>query len=138
MVVGVVLVAAGFVLLSRVESLWGFYGAVIVIAIGMSATGGPVAMVAIAHWFRRRRGRALAVMTVGAGASGVMVLVLAALISAVGWRDALVIMAVVQLVVCVPLALSIRNRPEDMGLQADGEPFAPLESGESPGVNAGA
>ena len=104
----------------------------IVIAIGMSATGGPVAMVAIAHWFRRRRARALAVMTVGAGASGVMVLVLAALISAVGWRDALVIMAVVQLVVCVPLALSIRNRPEDMGLQADGEPLLPLESGESP------
>jgi sugar phosphate permease len=132
MVAGVALVAIGFVLLSRIESLWGFYGAVIVIAIGMSATGGPVGMVAIAHWFHKRRGRALAVMTVGAGASGVMVLVLAALISAVGWRDALVIMAVVQLVVCVPLALSVRNRPEDMGLQADGEPFQRLENGESP------
>ena len=60
MVGGVALVALGFVLLSRVESLWAFYGAVIVIAIGMSATGGPVGMVAIAHWFRRRRGRALA------------------------------------------------------------------------------
>ena len=71
-------------------------------------------------------------MTVGAGASGVMVLVLTALISVVGWRDALVIMAIVQLVVCVPLALSVRNRPEDMGLQADGEPFEALEVGESP------
>src|SRR5574341_1724989 len=131
MVGGVALVALGFVLLSRVESLWAFYGAVIVIAIGMSATGGPVGMVAIAHWFRRRRGRALAVMTVGAGASGVMVLVLAALISAVGWRDALVIMSIVQLAVCVPLALSIRNRPEDMGMQADGEPFQRLEDGQS-------
>jgi len=127
MVGGVALVALGFVLLSRIESLWGFYGAVIVIAIGMSATGGPVGMVAIAHWFRKRRGRALAVMTVGAGTSGVMVLVLAALISAVGWRDALVIMAVVQLAVCVPLAMSVRNRPEEMGLQADGEPFLPPE-----------
>ena len=123
MVVGVALVAIGFVLLSRIESLWAFYGAVVVIAIGMSATGGPVGMVAIAHWFQRQRGRALAVMTVGAGASGVMVLVLAALISAVGWRDALVIMAAVQLVVCIPLALSVRNRPEDMGLRPDGEPF---------------
>jgi sugar phosphate permease len=132
MVGGVALVALGFALLSRVESLWAFYGAVIVIAIGMSATGGPVGMVAIAHWFRKRRGRALAVMTVGAGASGVMVLVLAALISAVGWRDALVIMAVVQLVVCVPLALSVRNRPEDMGLQPDGEPFVQPEDGVEP------
>jgi sugar phosphate permease len=130
MVAGVALVAIGFVLLSRIESLWGFYGAVIVIAIGMSATGGPVGMVAIAHWFRRRRGRALAVMTVGAGTSGVMVLVLTGLISAVGWRDALVIMAVVQLVICVPLAMSVRNRPEEMGLQPEGEPFAPLEAGE--------
>ena len=38
---GVVLVAIGFALLSRVDSLVTFYGAVIVIAIGMSATGGP-------------------------------------------------------------------------------------------------
>lgn len=129
MVAGVALVALGFVLLSRVESLWAFYGAVVVIAIGMSATGGPVGMVAIAHWFRKQRGRALAVMTVGAGASGVMVLVLAALISAFGWRDALVIMAVLQLIVCVPLAMSVRNRPEEMGLRADGEPFVQPEDG---------
>jgi sugar phosphate permease len=132
MVCGVILVAAGFVLLSRIESLWAFYGAVIVIAIGMSATGGPVGMVAIAHWFRRRRGRALAVMTVGAGTSGVMVLVLAGLISAVGWRDALVIMAAVQLAVCVPLAMSVRDRPEEMGLLADGAPFIPAADGATP------
>jgi sugar phosphate permease len=132
MVAGVVLVALGFVLLSRVETLWAFYGAVIVIAIGMSATGGPVGMVAIAHWFRRQRGRAIAVMTVGAGTSGVMVLVLAALISATGWRDALVIVALAQLVVCIPLALSIRNRPEDMGLQPDGDIAPATEDGVQP------
>ena len=132
MVAGVALVALGFVLLSRIESLWGFYGAVIVIAIGMSATGGPVGMVAIAHWFHRQRGRALAVMTVGAGTSGVMVLVLAALISMVGWRDALMIMAAVQVAVCVPLAVSVRDRPEDLGLQADGEPFVDLRDEGSP------
>jgi sugar phosphate permease len=131
MVAGVVLVALGFVLLSRIESLWGFYGAVVVIAIGMSATGGPVGMVAIAHWFRRQRGRALAAMTVGAGTSGVMVLVLAGLISAVGWRDALVIMAAVQLIVCVPLAMSVRNSPEEMGLAPDGDPFPSPSTGEA-------
>jgi sugar phosphate permease len=122
MMTGVTLVALGFVLLSRIETLWAFYGAVVVIAIGMSATGGPVGMVAIAHWFKKRRGRALAVMTAGAGASGVMVLVLEAMISAFGWRDALLIMGFVQLAVCFPLAMSIRNRPEEMGLNADDEP----------------
>ncbi len=124
MMVGVALVALGFVLLSRIESLWAFYGAVIVIALGMSATGGPVGMVAIAHWFKKRRGRALALMTVGAGTSGIMVLVIEALVSSFGWRDALVIIGVTQLVVCFPLAMSVRNRPEEMGLAADGEPVS--------------
>ena len=32
------------------------------------------------------------------------------------------IIAVVQVVVCTPLAFSLRNRPEDMGLTADGLP----------------
>lgn len=124
MMLGVVLVSLGFILLSQMQSLLGFYGAVIVIAIGMSATGGPVGMVAIAHWFKKRRGRALSLMTMGAGCSGVMVLVLTGLISSFGWREALVIMGVVQLVVCFPLAMSIRNGPEELGLQADGEPMA--------------
>lgn len=136
MIIGVALVSLGFVLLSRIESLWTFYGAVIVIAIGMSATGGPVGMVAIAHWFRRRRGRALAAMTVGAGTSGVMVLVLAVLISTVGWRDALLIMAAVQLLFCLPLAASVRNRPEEMGLLPDGEPFVATEAEAMPPVQA--
>jgi MFS family permease len=121
MTVGVVLVVLGFVLLSRIQSLWGFYGAVVVIAVGMSAAAGPVGMVAIAHWFRRRRGRALAMMTVGAGVSGVMVVVLSGLISAFGWRSSLVIVGMIQLAVCLPLALSIRNRPEELGMHPDGE-----------------
>lgn len=121
MVLGVVTVALGFVLLSRVQDLWAFYGSVVVIAIGMSAAAGPVGMVAIAHWFRRRRGRALAYMTMGAGTSGVMVIVLAWLISTFDWRNALLIIAALQLAVCVPLALSIRNRPEEIGLLPDGD-----------------
>ncbi len=136
MVFGVVAVAVGFILLSRVESLWGFYGSVVVIAIGMSASVGPVGMVAVAHWFRRRRGRAMAVMAMGAGFSGVMVVILAGLISAFGWRDALLIIAVAQLVVCVPLALSVRNRPEDLGLLPDGDvdDRPPQEAVAAPGL----
>ena len=136
MVFGVVAVAVGFILLSRVETLWGFYGSVVVIAIGMSASVGPVGMVAVAHWFRRRRGRALAVMAMGAGSSGIMVVILAGLVSAFGWRDALLIIAVVQLVVCVPLALSVRNRPEDLGLLPDGDvdDGPPREEVAAPGL----
>jgi len=133
MVGGVLTVALGFVLLSQVQTLWAFYGSVVVIAIGMSAAAGPVGMVAIAHWFRRRRGRALAFMTMGAGTSGVMVIVLAWLISTFDWRNALLIVAALQLAVCVPLALSVRNRPEEIGLLPDGDlPDDPAEEGAAP------
>lgn len=121
MVFGVTTVAVGFFLLSQVQNLWAFYGSVVVIAIGISAAAGPVGIVAVAHWFRRRRGRALAFLAMGAGSSGIMVVVLAWLISAFEWRNALLIIAALQLAVCVPLALSIRNRPEEMGLHPDGD-----------------
>ena len=136
MVIGVAIVALGFFLLSRTQALWTFYGSVVVIAIGMSAAAGPVAMLAVAYWFRRRRGRALAFLAMGTGASGIMVVVLAWLISVFEWRNALIIIAVVQLAVCLPLALSIHNRPEDIGLhpdnespEADGEGKAPVALG---------
>lgn len=122
MVIGVIIVALGFFLLSRTQALWTFYGSVMVIAIGMSAAAGPVGMVAVTYWFRRQRGRALAFLAMGTGASGIMVVVLAWLISAFEWRNALLIIAVVQLAVCIPLALSIHNRPEDIGLHPDGDP----------------
>jgi sugar phosphate permease len=120
LIAGVWVVALGFVLLSWSDSLWAFYGAVVVIAIGNSASGGATATVTVANWFRRQRGRALGFMTLGGGVSGLMAIVFAWLISTFGWRDALLIAGLGQLVICFPLALSIRNRPQDMGLQVDG------------------
>jgi len=119
---GSVLVGAGFIMLSRAESVWAFYIAVVIIAVGTSATGGSVALTAAAHWFERQRGRAMALLTAGAGSSGVMVVVLATLISAFGWREALLIMGIAQWVVCIPLSLLVRHRPQEMGLLPDGEP----------------
>ena len=118
---GVLIVVIGFVFLSRAESLLMFYAAVVVIAIGMSAAAGPIGMVAVTRWFHKKRGQALALLATAVGTSGVMVLILTGLISAFGWRDTLVIMAGVQLVICFPLAMSIRDNPEDLGLLPDGE-----------------
>jgi sugar phosphate permease len=121
--VGVFIVAAGLLMMSRMESLLFFYVAVIVIAIGMSGTGGATASTVISHWFRRQRGRALGFMTLGGGAGGLFAIVFAWLINDFGWRDALVIIAVMDLVLCVPLALTIHNRPADLGLEPDGQPL---------------
>jgi sugar phosphate permease len=135
---GLFVVVAGFVFMSRIQSLWAFYGAVMLIAAGMSGTGGQTANVAIAQWFHRKRGRALGFMTFGGGMGGVLIIIFAWLIDSYGWRDALLILATIQFVVCVPLALSIRNRPQDMGLLPDGDlPVAPEAGGGATSRRAG-
>jgi len=127
LLVGVFLVGTGFILLSRIQAVWHLYAVAALIAIGIGATAGPVAMAAVAYWFRKKRGRALALMTVGGGSSGVMVVVLASLIAAFDWRTALLIMGFTQWAICIPLALVVRNRPQDLGLLPDGEPALPAE-----------
>jgi len=132
LVAGVALIGGGFVAISRVEALWQFYISASVVAVGLSLAGPPVCAVAIAHWFVKRRGLALGIIFAGAGASGVMVLVLALLISLLGWRTGEMIVGIGQLAACIPLALTVRHRPQEMGLLPDGEPPAPGEALTSP------
>jgi len=124
-ITGVVVVAAGFILLSQAQSLAAFYVAVVIIAVGGSATGGATGAVVISHWFQRLRGRALGLMTLGGGISGVTAVLFALLISEYGWRNALVLAGTFQLLLCAPLAWTIRNRPLDLGLSPDGDALPP-------------
>jgi sugar phosphate permease len=119
-IAGVLIASAGFIALAQVQSLLAFYAATIVIAFGMSSCGGATAAAAISQWFRRNRGKALGLMTLGGGTGGLSVVGFGWLISEYGWRDALVILAVAQMLLCFPIALSIRNRPADLGLKPDG------------------
>ena len=132
LVAGVGLIGGGFVAISQVQALWQFYISVSVVAVGLSLAGPPVCAVAIAHWFEKRRGRALGIMFAGAGASGVMVLVLALLIALWGWRTGQMIVGIIQLATCIPLALTVRHRPQEMGLLPDGELPAPGEAPTRP------
>jgi sugar phosphate permease len=127
LVAGVTLIGGGFVAISRVEALWQFYISVSVVAVGLALAGPPVCAVAIAHWFAKRRGLALGILFAGAGASGVMVLLLAFLIALLGWRTGEMLLGIGQLATCIPLALTVRHRPEEMGLLPDGELSAPGE-----------
>lgn len=100
---GVVLMALGLVFMSVMENLWQFYAAMIVIAFGTSAAGGQVGMLATATWFERRRSRAMSIMTTGGGFAGLLVVGVAALVDAAGWRPALRYMAAVVAGVGIPL-----------------------------------
>ena len=62
---GVVLFGIGLMLFSRVESLLSFYGAFVVIALGVGFAGFFPLNVALIHWFERWRGRALSANSLG-------------------------------------------------------------------------
>ncbi len=122
LIAGLVLTTIGVVGLSYMQNLLHFYLAMFVIAFGVSSCGGPVGMVATATWFERRRARALSLMTVGGGISGLFVVVIAWLVDALGWRDALRVMGVLILVLGTFLALNVRSRPAGHRQPIDGIP----------------
>lgn len=94
------------------------------LGLAMALTFYPVSFTVVAHWFRRRRGAALALLTVLGGlASPIFIPLAGHLVATLGWRRALVALALAQLLVALPLhALVLRRHPEDLGLRPDGEP----------------
>lgn len=132
MVAGVVVASVGVLLMSYIQTIWHFYAAMIVIAIGTSAAGPQVGMSAVATWFERRRGRAMALTTVGGGLGGLLVVAVAWLVDLAGWRDALRIEALIMLTFGTLVVINIRTRPDDHPQPVDGLPVAD-EIGLNPG-----
>lgn len=134
---GSLLLAGGYVLWARAETLLAVTVALAVVApIGMSCSWVPVNATAV-RWFVRRRGTASAVVTAGGSVGNIVgPPVAAALIQANGWRSALTTMAVAGLVLLLLAALLLAKTPEAVGLFPDGDSAPPLaevsESGVSP------
>ena len=117
---GIITLGAGVLLLSQTQSLTMFYLSFLVIALGGAGCTAVVTMTAVANWFSRRVGLALGIVGSGAGAGGLVVLLIVYLIEVYQWRTTLVIMGIGLWAVGIPLSLIIRNRPEDYGCGPDG------------------
>ena len=118
--VGVIMFGIGFMLLSQIDSLMGFYGAVVVIAIGSSMAGYFPLNVGVIQWFEKKRARALSMVGLGLALGGMFVPVIAWSIESIGWRETAFGCGVVAIVVGYPLACIFRRRPEDFGETVDG------------------
>ncbi len=125
MVSGSLLAGAALIALYWVQAIWQFYLLFGVIWGGaMTALGGQImGPTIVSKWFVRKRGRALAVATMGVSAGGVVAIPLSTLfITLFGWRAAWAALGVVMLVTILPLgAFYMRRQPEDVGLLPDGE-----------------
>jgi MFS family permease len=135
MVGGALLAGVGFILLSQATAFWQF----LVIRWLFVTVGGVfmcsiVVTVTISRWFVKKRGRAIAIATLGQGASKVGIPLLAAsLFVWLGWRQTWAVFGVLTLVlVVIPALIFLRHSPEEMHLQPDGMPAAQRPMNNSP------
>lgn len=118
--IGVFVLGGGFMLLSQIDTLLGFYGAFVVIAIGASMSGFFPVNVAVIQWFEKYRARALSGISMGLAVGGVLVPVVAWSLQTYGWRVTAFASGVIYIIVGWPMARIVRRRPEDHGLTVDG------------------
>jgi MFS family permease len=118
----------GYALLSRLEAPWQlflFYG--VLAGIGYS-THDVVTLSTVARWFVRRRGMMTGIAKVGTGTGQLLVpLVAAALVAALGWRDAALTVGVAALVILVAAAQVMRRDPAGSGQHPDGVEVSALD-----------
>ncbi len=117
---GLFLATGGVFLMSFIQQLWHFYLAMMLIAAGHSGASGVSGYKATATWFVKRRSRAMALVSVGAGLSGILVVGVGWMVDEMGWRAALRIIAALTLVIALIPALNVRERPAHHDQPIDG------------------
>ncbi len=122
---GMVVFALGFMALSQIDSINGFYVCAVLLAVGASLGGYFPLSVALIQWFERYRARAIAVMSMGMALGGLAVPLIVWSMHAFGWRATAFGSGILALVIGLPLATVIRRRPQDHGETIDGLPAAP-------------
>jgi len=121
MVSGWGIVGLGFLLMSRIESLWAFYGSFLILGIGISFSAWVTIQTTVANWFVKKRSRALTLIFIGFAGSGIVAPFLALSISNYGWRETLVIVGIAACLIGMPLSLLMRHKPSQYGLLPDGD-----------------
>ena len=119
--IGVVILALGFFLFSRINSPWTFYGAFLVMAVGASLMGYLTITTAVVQWFERRRSTALSLTSVGGALGGVIVPLTVLSLEGIGWRSTAIVSGILVLVVGLPVTSLLVRSPAELGLEPDGD-----------------
>jgi MFS family permease len=131
MEMGVGLVAAGLLLAPLAREPWHLYA-----TLGVLVGGGSVCLaytgqsLYLPNWFVRRRGLAISLAFSGVGVGSIILFPwVQELIVRAGWRTACWALGLLVLVLLAPLNLLVRHRPEDLGLEPDGDRAASFAAG---------
>ncbi|HEY0818926.1 MAG TPA: MFS transporter, partial [Rhizobacter sp.] len=108
---GSLLAGACLAALAQVQSVTGLYGLFVGLGLGMAATLYDPAFAVLGQVFRERQRQAITALTLFGGfASTVFWPLTQMLIDGRGWRDALLVLALLNLCMCVPLHLFVLPR----------------------------
>jgi MFS family permease len=127
---GATIIGFGLLLLSRINSLATFYGAFILIAMGISACIGVVPIATVGNWFQRKVTLATGILVSGTAVGGLMVPLATRLIDIFEWRTAMVILGFGAFGILLPLSLLFRHKPEQYGYLPDGDLHEKLPASE--------
>ena len=124
---------ASFFALAGIHSMWQFYVAYV---IGRAITNpiliGIVPRTTAVNFFRRKRNLALSLAVMSRPVTGAInIRLIAALALNYGWRKAYQYLGILSLLLIIPAILIMRRRPEDMGLEPDGDESRGLSSAAS-------
>src|SRR5256712_3542607 len=120
---GVLVMAAGLMLAPLVSRPWHLYATLgVLVGGGGNCLGYTGQSVFLPDWFVRRRGLALSVAFSGVGVGSIVLLPwLQTVIARAGWRAACWAPGLLVLGILAPLNLLLKRRPEDLGLEPDGD-----------------
>ena len=136
MELGVALMAGGLLLAPLTREPWHLYLTIgVMVGTGSTCLGYSGQSQFLPNWFVRRRGLAMGIAFAGVGIGSVTLLPwVQHMIEATGWRTACTAMGIVLLIVLAPINLLLRKRPQDVGLEPDGD-AAPTASSAKPVSN---
>ena len=112
--IGALMLGAGYVLAAQATSLWQYIlaQALVIGMLGTATTFGPL-IADVSHWFKKRRGIAVAIVASGSYVAGtIWPPILQHAIEAFGWRQTYVGVGIFCVLTMLPLALSLRRRAQ--------------------------
>ena len=129
---GVAILGVMLLLMPLISSLVHLFLIFSIMSIGITLGTGPALTKVVSTWFYRKRALTLGLVT-GGGMAGALILVPAAssFLVLFSWEEAYLFLGVLLLALILPAGyFLIVNRPQDMGLQPQGEPLSPAERGD--------
>ncbi|MEE2656775.1 MAG: MFS transporter [Chloroflexota bacterium] len=121
--IGFLLMGGLLIALSGIHNLWQFYAIIIMTRLLLQGIINLTNQTVLAKWFVRKRGRALAYGNLGQRfGQGAVPFAAQMIITAASWRVAATAMGLFAWgLTLIPVLLWMRRKPEDMGLQPDGD-----------------